>query len=205
VRREIPVFMGSTIGAIIIADYYVRVPWISTVAKELLDWTLILSAFALVLASINLVRKHVKSIAKSESTAPYSVLLLVVLAAFAFTGIAVGTTSASFRFLFDSILEPVSSSLMGTIGFYFLSAAYRTFRARNLEATLLLVAAVVVMLGRSTIGTFIWPGANGAAEWLLDVPNTAANRGIIIGAALGLVSAAVRLLLGIDRSYLGEE
>jgi cell shape-determining protein MreD len=196
--------LGSGVGVILIAAYYLKVPWLATASKELLDWAVILSAFALMVASVSLVRKHLLSIVSKDKTAPHSVLLLVIFSAMAITGIAQGTNAASFKFLYDSVLSPIAASMMGSIVFYFVSAAYRTFRAKSLEATLLLVACILVMLGRSTIGTAMWPGASGAADWLLGGPNTAANRGIIIGAALGLVSAGARLILGIDRSYLGE-
>jgi hypothetical protein len=190
---------------ILIAAYYLNIPWLASMSKELLDWAVILSAFALLVASFSLVRKHMLSIAAKEKTAPYSVWLLCVFAATAGTGVFLGTNAASFKFMYDNILSPIAASMMGSIVFYFVSAAYRTFRAKSLEAFLLLLACIVVMMGRSTIGTAIWPGFSGSADWLLGVPNTAANRGIIIGSALGLVSAGARLLLGIDRSYLGEQ
>ena len=37
----------------------------------------------------------------------------------------------------------------------------------------------------------------------MDVFNTAGMRAIKIGVALGIVSTSLRVLLGIDRSYLG--
>jgi hypothetical protein len=40
---------------------------------------------------------------------------------------------------------------------------------------------------------------------MMDKPNTAAQRGIIIGAALGAGSLSLRVILGIERSYLGLE
>jgi hypothetical protein len=42
-------------------------------------------------------------------------------------------------------------------------------------------------------------------EWIMDVPNSAAQSGIIIGAALGAAAMAIRVILGIERSYLGLE
>ena len=38
---------------------------------------------------------------------------------------------------------------------------------------------------------------------IMKVFNTAGNRAIMIGIALGIASTSLRVLLGVDRSYLG--
>jgi hypothetical protein len=40
--------------------------------------------------------------------------------------------------------------------------------------------------------------------WLKDVPNTGAMRAITIGMGVGLLAVVIRVLLGMERSYLGE-
>ena len=40
---------------------------------------------------------------------------------------------------------------------------------------------------------------------ILDIPQKAGNRAITIGIALGIVSTSLKVLLGVDRSYLGSE
>ena len=107
--------------------------------------------------------------------------------------------------LYQYIQVPAGATMFSLLAFFIASAAYRTFRARSVEAAILLVAAVIVMLGRVPIGVFISDQIPLFAQWLMDTPNMAARRGILIGVSLGAVATALRIIFGIERSYLGEE
>jgi hypothetical protein len=94
------------------------------------------------------------------------------------------------------------------------TASYRAFRARNLGATLLLTTALIILVGRTFMGQLLtgWlpPSLQFLhvpllADWIMAVPNQAGNRAIMIGVALGIVSLSLRVILSIDRSYLGSE
>ena len=43
------------------------------------------------------------------------------------------------------------------------------------------------------------------AIWVMNSPNLAGQRAIIIGIGLGVISMSLRLILGIERSYLGDD
>ena len=61
-----------------------------------------------------------------------------------------------------------------------------------------------MMLGSVPLGTMIFgEWIADAATWILEVPNSAAMRGIQVGATLGAVATALRILLGIERGHLG--
>jgi hypothetical protein len=92
------------------------------------------------------------------------------------------------------------------LAYFIASAAYRAFRARTAIATILLLAAVIVMLGRVPIGDTISFGLSSKiSNWLLYVPNVAAKRAIVIGVGLGVAAMSLKVMLGIERSYMGGE
>ena len=121
-----------------------------------------------------------------------------------------------FEWMFKNIQVPMQATMFSLLAFYIASAAYRAFRARTLEATLMLVTAVLVMLARVPIGDFLWQHimpdsvlqwkANlpeDVAGWILNVPSMAARRGIILGISLGAIATSIKIILGIERTYTG--
>jgi hypothetical protein len=93
--------------------------------------------------------------------------------------------------------------MFSLLAFFIASAAFRAFKARTLEAALLLLAALVVMLGRVPIGAFVHPKMPEIVEWIMEYPNMAAQRGILLGVGLGMISTALKIVMGIERGYLG--
>lgn len=117
-----------------------------------------------------------------------------------------------FWWVYEYVLQPLMTTTFAVLAFYVASAAFRAFRAKNLEATLLLGTAFIVLLGRTYLGVQLtaWvPDALSAFKidqmivYIMKIFNTAGNRAIMIGIALGIASTSLKVLLGIDRSYLG--
>ena len=66
-----------------------------------------------------------------------------------------------------------------------------------------LVAALIVMLGQVPISALIWDRIPWASGLLLDVPNMAVKRAILFGICVGSVGTSLRVMFGIERSYMG--
>lgn len=107
-----------------------------------------------------------------------------------------------FQFIFDQVYTPLSATIYSLLSFYVASAAFRAFRARNFYAALLLISAVFVMIGRVPIGGYLWNKFPWIQEWLMIWPNSAGQRAILIGAAIGMIATGLRVIFGIERPYL---
>ena len=116
--------------------------------------------------------------------------------------------------MYEYALKPLTATMFAMLAFYIASAAFRAFRAKNFEAILLLGTAFILLLGRTAAGPFLtdWIPADGPfsglrieelSVYIMQVFNTAGNRAIIIGIALGIASTSLKILMGLDRSYLG--
>ncbi|MCP4709581.1 MAG: hypothetical protein GY869_13220, partial [Planctomycetes bacterium] len=119
-----------------------------------------------------------------------------------------------FQDFFIHIFTPLKATMYALLAFFVASASYRAFRAKNKEATILLITAFVILLGRTPAGhyaTFWLPDAlsffhvPNLANWIMAVPNLAGQRAIIIGISLGVISMSLRVILGIERTYLGQD
>jgi hypothetical protein len=109
----------------------------------------------------------------------------------------------SLQALYEGIMVPCGSTMFAMLAFYMCSAAYRAFRMRNLHAGILLVSAFIVMLGQIPLATAFVPGLHELRQWILDVPNLASKRGIMIGVGLGAAATSFKIILGIERAWLG--
>lgn len=177
----------------------------------------IFTAFSLVLGVGSIIRHHFIKIRRKAEYWPFSYVALAALVGSAVVGLFGGidparpgvlpTTVGSFSFhiqtLYTNVMVPLAATMFALLAFFMASAAYRAFRARNLEATLLLVAAFILMLGAVPLGRMIAKPLPGFAEWILTVPNTAAKRGILFGVGLGSIATSLKIILGIERGWLG--
>lgn len=121
-------------------------------------------------------------------------------------------TGSPFWFAYEYAFKPLTATMFSLLAFYVASAAFRAFRAKNFEAFLLLGTAFIVLLGRTFAGAWLSSlvpdylpmfRIENITIFIMSVVNTAGNRAIMIGISLGIVSTSLKILLGVDRSYLG--
>lgn len=212
-RREIPLLITALVGAIYVITFFI--PALRFVETVVTDWILIIAAFAIWLGALNLMKINLDKLYRGRKDRFYALLVVISFALMAVPGLIGGSeymaSGSVFEWLFTAIYVPLNATMFALLAFFVASASYRAFRARNKEATLLLLAAFFVMLGRVPVGDILtaWlPEGWRMSQWadvIMNYPQLAGQRAIMIGIALGIVSTSLRLILGIERSYLGSE
>jgi hypothetical protein len=203
VKRTAPLVITAFFGLLMVFDFFLDIEPLHNLALVSQNGGVIIAAFALGLASVNLLQVHGSNVAKRRPDWIYSGILILALLSTVVLGLTQGASSPSYQYWYESVLTPSSATVYAMTAFYITSAAYRAFRARSLEASLLLVTAAILMLGNAPIGEMIFGGFPAWARWIMNVVNMAGQRGIMIGAGIGAVASGMRTILGIDRSHAG--
>ncbi len=169
-----------------------------------LPWAYAMSPFAMLLGVLSLTMMHSAKIRRKAPKWQYSYFFFASFVVTCLAGFIGGTQKGGvFMWMFENMQMPMSATMFSLLAFYMASAAYKAFRARSPEATVLLVAAIVVMLAQVPLGVKLSKHLPTISQWILDVPNLASKRGIMLGVGLGSVATSLKILLGIERSYLG--
>ncbi len=212
-KRQLPLALVFGFSLIMIVQYFIPNDLSLYVNEFLLKWIYIIGIFAMALGIWSLVRVSMSKIRARREGWQYSIVTMISLFLMIMFGFdffrhfftTEGLKNQMFVNFFDYILIPIQSSMFALLAFFIASAAYRAFRAHSMVATLLLVSALIVMLRFNPYLGIIGVYMEKTASWLLNVPNLAAKRAIVIGLGLGSVATALKVMLGIERAYLGKD
>ncbi|NOQ21084.1 MAG: hypothetical protein GQ565_00335 [Candidatus Aegiribacteria sp.] len=203
-RLIIPLAITFTAGMIMILNFFIPHQPFRLLGDNLQEWFMIVASGAIFLGAMNLMHVHSRKIKLKLKNWKYSPVTIIGFLLMLVTGLIYGVTEhRPFDYLFMNVVAPMGATMFSLLAFFVASAAFRAFRASNWRATLLLTSAFLVMLGQVPIGAMIWDKIPLAKVWLMSIPNTAGQRAVMIGAAMGVVSTSLRIIFGIERSYLG--
>ena len=227
-KRNVPLMVTIIAGFVMILAYFS--PHTEGWGDRVLVWFDILAAIAFVLGGGNLLKVHLKKVSDRKAGWGYSVITVIAFLVMLIVGLgkigvhphekyahmawsgSFSELGSPFWWLYEYAFKPLQATIFAMLAFYVASAAFRAFRAKNMEAILLLTTAFIILLGRTAAGPYLtgwFPDAIEGLEadklstYIMTVFNTAGNRAIMIGIALGTASVSLKILLGVDRSYLG--
>ncbi len=205
-NRRVPQIVCFLFGAVLFALYFSNHPTARSINSAILvDYWQIIFAFTLLVGVSSFVRIALKSIARGEDRA-YRAVSLVGVFLMPFLAVVWGIKGDSpFMWMFENVQVPMQSTVFALLAFFVASASFRGFRARSLPAAVLLTAAMLTLISRSSIEGLTPPFIAEMADWVRANPSMSARRAILIGIGLGSLTTSLRVLLGIERTWLGGE
>jgi len=213
VRKTIPVVIVFVVAVVVMMDYFLVLPpvseagksWTSGAVTNIQNWGIILSAFALGFGAVNLFYFHSRHISRrTPGQWMYSLWLLIVIVIFTVIGVSMGATSDGYSWLYNASFFALSATVYSSLGFYMTSGLYRALRFKNLESGIFVVVGLVVLARNAPALTVYFPALGVWGSFISDVLTTSAQRGIMIGGALGAISLGIRTMTGRETGFLGK-
>lgn len=130
---------------------------------------------------------------------------------FEHSGKSLTVAETAWELVFNGIYAPLDATMFSLLAFFITSAAFRAFRVRSIEATLLMTTAFIVMIGLAPFGRavteLIFPTqgwlasfqADNVKDWVMKFINTPMKRGILIGYQVGALAMALRIWLNLEK------
>jgi len=199
--RKIALVICFAFGAAMFAQYFSDHPTARAFNQAVLHYWQIIFAFALIVGVVSFAQVNLRRIRRGDD-GPYRIISLIGLIAMPVLALIWGIgIDSPFMWTFENVQAPMQSTVFALLAFFVASASFRGFRARSAPAALLLVAALITLLSRSEVGLGEW--LPGVADWIRNHPAMSARRAILIGIGLGSLTTSVRVIIGIERTWLG--
>jgi hypothetical protein len=201
-KKTVPFLLTLGMGIFSFTFFFVPHQFMQDLWDKASQWAIIIGGGAMAVGAISMIRTYwKKSRNKQDPNRYYSMVAIVCTIGMTIIGLVTGVkTDTLFNDIFMNVMAPLEATMFSLLAFYISSAAFRSFRLKNFSAGLLLVAAIMVMLAQIPVGENISPFIPKISSWIMNHPNVAAQRAIKIGVSIGIVSTALKIILGIDKS-----
>jgi hypothetical protein len=204
-RAPFSTAVAVIVGVLILLGYFIPFEPLANLQQVLLQWAIILAAFALLVGVLNLLGVHWNRIKRNQPGSFYSMVVIVALIVTGMVGLVFTPTGDWSLWVFNNIQMPIEISLMALLSVFFLYAGVRLLRRRfNTLSIVFILTAVVVLLGTAPLFFLEDVAAlTTMRDYLVQVFALGGGRGILLGVALGTIVTGVRILTGTERPYSG--
>ncbi|GAP08673.1 MAG TPA: hypothetical protein DEQ80_07425 [Anaerolinea thermolimosa] len=202
--------IAISVGLIVLLGYFIppemtRFAFILTLRSILIGWAVILAGVAALVGVLNLFMVHLRRMTARRDPDRYSILLVIAFLASFGLGLYLTPADPQYQKVVTAIQAPVEATLMALLVITLTFGSIRLFqRRKGLMAVVFAVSAFFFILIASGLLAPLQslPGIGGLFEFIQRLP-IAGTRGILLGIALGSLTAGLRILLGADRPFSG--
>lgn len=206
-RDPIATAIAISVGLVILIGYFLPIPLFTVVQSTLLNWAVIIGAFAALVGIGNLILNHWRKLTSKNQRDFYSLFALLGFAGVLVASIVLpdgGPMQKDIQQAVRAIVLPVEASLMAVLAITLGYASLRLLRQKRDALSILFMLSTLVFLilsGGFLAGIDI-PLVQNLTAFIDQLP-VAGARGILLGIALGSLTTGLRILMGADRPYSG--
>lgn len=194
------ILLLTLLGFFAQGDALLGIQWI------LVNWAIIIAAFAIVLGTLNVLAVHIGKLASRESGWLYSLVLILSAIAVLVVGFGEllfyseqGLWGPLLEPIFVWVLAPLQAAASALLPFIMVYAVYRMLRQGHQKGVFVFLTSTLVVLITQIPLPDLGEGlAEFRAVWFSWLA-TPGLRAILIGIAMGIAMTALRLIMGIDR------
>jgi len=203
-RSPIALFVAILTALVILAGYFIPNPALAAIRTPMLDWAVVLSGVAGLVAILYLIFGiHWLRVKKEGFKQWQSLVVIISFLITLIAGFFLGPTNPGYQRVVTSIQTPIESSLMALLAVTLTFASLKLLqRQRNWMGIVFFFTVIIFILLNSGLFSFTdnIPVLRNMLSGLQMIP-TAGARGILLGVALGSLATGIRILIGADRPY----
>ena len=204
-RKETSLILIAVCFGVVVIPYFIEMPILEIASTKLVLMVSVLNAMSILLALYAQTKRSLTLVNQRAKGWPYQLYLVITIYLMAGVGFIFGQSSDQFNWFQYAILMPTGSVIYSMLTFYMASACARAFRARSPQATLLLIAGILVLLGQAPLTGAYIPFFGDARLYLTGTFAMAASRMFNMSVTIGAVVLGVRIITGKEVSAMGFE
>jgi len=202
-RNMIPILIVGVVAVLMISQTFINEPTLKKIAYETQRQVVSITGFALVVGGLSLMRHNYRKVKNKTNEWQLSFIVFATFAFFLAVNLVppwqlLGGT------IYTATIGNMGQASSALMAFFMTTMAYRAFKVRNFETFIFMLGCVIALFGNAPVGESVIPFAPGLLTWTMNVPQMAATRSITIGVGLAVLAYGIRLILGYDRTVLGE-
>jgi flagellar biosynthesis protein FlhB len=202
-RKDVILTITAFCFGLTVVPYFFNTPSLNTYANKLSTLVSVVTASAIFLSLYSQVRRSATMAMQRVHGWAYQVYLLIALYAMIFIGLVYGQGSTPYLWLQFGIQLAADSCVPVLVTFSLLSSAARSYRMRNLKATILIVVGLICIAGYAPLTSVYTPIFDQINTFIQDSFARGGTRALTIATALGGLIVGVRTLVGREPAALG--